>query len=427
MNSLNNLNLDVTKYSNMELKEILGLNGVNDKTIISQQIKSIENNVLDDFKIPFGDRNKIIIFLNGAKDKLQENDDINIVDSNLDLTYGSKTSYLIKDTPESNPLIQNPNTLASARAQIFEGRGEYYPPGYINPINIKTTKKVINIDTRFRDSYYNTKSGDFHIDLPETYKRVVSMKFISYILPNTIYSVTKQNCFFNIYNEQCDENHIVEIPIGNYHTTFANRNFTNSSNIENKINKKLEEIGYQNELNYKIDPISGQSVFTNTSDYTTYTISFITDICGNNDVDSPLPFKLGWLLGFRLGSYTIEPKETDNNSISSEGIVNFDNPKYLYISINDFIHASNNSFIVNFSDSTLSKNIITRINYIDSVQTNGTYNIGSNDDVVNSERIYYGPSDIKKLHIKLLDEYGNIIDLNNMDWSFTLSLDLLYD
>ena len=421
MNSLNNLNLDVTKYSNMELKEILGLNGVDDKTMISQQIKSIENNVLDDFKIPFLDRNKIIIFLNGAKEKLQESDSINMIDNNLDLTYGSKTSYLVKDTPESNPLIHNPNSLASSRAQIFEGRGEYYPPGYINPINIKTTKKVINIDTRFRDSYYNTKSGDFHIDLPETYKRVVNMKFISYILPNTIYSVNKQNCFLHIHDEHTEDDAVIIIPVGNYHTTFTNRNFAQSSDIVTEINNQLNNL----DLTFSIDPISGKSIFQNTktTDNSNYVISFVTDISGNNDIDNPLPFKLGWLLGFRLGSYTVKPE----NPVYSEGIVNFDNPKYLYISINDFIHASNNSFIVNFSDSTLSKNIITRINYIDSLQTNGTYNFASNDDVVNSERIYYGPVDIKKLHIKLLDEYGNVIDLNNMDWSFTLSLDLLYD
>ena len=42
-------------------------------------------------------------------------------------------------------------------------------------------------------------------------------------------------------------------------------------------------------------------------------------------------------------------------------------------------------------------------------------------------RIYFGPTDISKLHIKLFDEFGRIVDLNNGDYSFTLDIDVLYD
>ena len=42
-------------------------------------------------------------------------------------------------------------------------------------------------------------------------------------------------------------------------------------------------------------------------------------------------------------------------------------------------------------------------------------------------RIYFGPSSINRLHIKLLDEFGRVVDLNNGDFSFSLELELLYD
>lgn len=42
-------------------------------------------------------------------------------------------------------------------------------------------------------------------------------------------------------------------------------------------------------------------------------------------------------------------------------------------------------------------------------------------------RIYFGPTSINRLHIKLLDEFGRIIDLNNADFSFSLELEILYD
>ena len=41
-------------------------------------------------------------------------------------------------------------------------------------------------------------------------------------------------------------------------------------------------------------------------------------------------------------------------------------------------------------------------------------------------RQYKGPVNISKLDIKLLDKFGNIINLNYMDWSFSLELESLY-
>jgi hypothetical protein len=39
---------------------------------------------------------------------------------------------------------------------------------------------------------------------------------------------------------------------------------------------------------------------------------------------------------------------------------------------------------------------------------------------ITTARQYYGPVDIEKLQIQMLDEYGRIINLNNMDFSFVL-------
>ena len=46
---------------------------------------------------------------------------------------------------------------------------------------------------------------------------------------------------------------------------------------------------------------------------------------------------------------------------------------------------------------------------------------------LNRTREYFGPVNIQKLEIKVYDEYGRILDLNNMDWSFTLAFEKLYD
>ena len=45
---------------------------------------------------------------------------------------------------------------------------------------------------------------------------------------------------------------------------------------------------------------------------------------------------------------------------------------------------------------------------------------------LNRTRDYFGPVDIQRLHIRILDEYGRILDLNHMDWSMTLTFDSMY-
>ena len=42
-------------------------------------------------------------------------------------------------------------------------------------------------------------------------------------------------------------------------------------------------------------------------------------------------------------------------------------------------------------------------------------------------RNYFGPVTIRKLSIKIIDEYGRQVDLNNMDFSFGLALTCKYD
>jgi hypothetical protein len=50
-----------------------------------------------------------------------------------------------------------------------------------------------------------------------------------------------------------------------------------------------------------------------------------------------------------------------------------------------------------------------------------------NFNLITYPREYLGPVDIKILNIQLLDEYGRILYLNNMDYSFALKMTVVYD
>ena len=43
-----------------------------------------------------------------------------------------------------------------------------------------------------------------------------------------------------------------------------------------------------------------------------------------------------------------------------------------------------------------------------------------------NERNYFGPVDIDKFRIQLLDDKGNVMNLNGMDWSFSIITEHLY-
>ncbi len=48
-------------------------------------------------------------------------------------------------------------------------------------------------------------------------------------------------------------------------------------------------------------------------------------------------------------------------------------------------------------------------------------------DFIEKKRDYFGPVNIQRLKIQLLDQYGEVIDFNNMDFSFSLELEVGYD
>jgi hypothetical protein len=72
----------------------------------------------------------------------------------------------------------------------------------------------------------------------------------------------------------------------------------------------------------------------------------------------------------------------------------------------------------------MEKNIIAEIPMI-----NGKLSLIIDDNTcsLTKTRRYNGPVNIRNLFIKILDQFGEIIDLNNMDYSLTLEMELLYE
>ena len=83
----------------------------------------------------------------------------------------------------------------------------------------------------------------------------------------------------------------------------------------------------------------------------------------------------------------------------------------------------NINFLTSSVKGLLSDNIIARIS-----QKGQLFSIQSQNDfsIYSEPRYYYGPVNINKLEIKVVDEFGRLVNLNSNDFSFTLKMVTIY-
>ena len=180
-NTLSNFNLDSESYKDNEIEILFNLKTPYNKTdihkakeILIKQLFKDENNSLGVEK-----QREIRFFIDTIATRIQNKINNSVTE------YGN------------NFIIENNNTLVGKSARLTEGRltdgGEAVPPGYINPINVRTITQTVNIDTRFRPNYYGTKSTQFHLTLPNIQKNVVKMRLSSIELPMSYHAISRTN------------------------------------------------------------------------------------------------------------------------------------------------------------------------------------------------------------------------------------------
>jgi hypothetical protein len=409
--------LNIDNYTKQELASLFELPPNYDDSILEIKESKLRENIMKNTEINKDTQINTVNFLVKAKTILLNNYK---QDKNPELQQKMlefyNTSYELKSTKledqEEHMVQVRPDKpyLSSYPSEFF--------PGVINPLKKRTIKKNLNIDTRFRENYFSSPSTNFNFALPIDFDNVLQMQLTSLELPTTYYNVSKQygNNFFSITANTSTT--VVNIPDGNY----------NYDGIVNIINTQLTNLGAPfNEivflLNINNNSGSGQMMVgikppPNITTITSLSLNFQADRFGIDDRSTPLPLKFGWTLGFRNGIYE------NNLNYVSEGIVDVTGPRYIYLVVDDHNNNVNNGFYSAFNSSLLNNNILARI----SLQSRFfDVQITNNLNIVTTPREYFGPVNIKNINIQLLDEYGRVLDINNMDYSFCLTLITAYD
>ena len=333
--------------------------------------------------------------------------------------------------PRTNELIKRDDTQ-----YVYSNNSDFFP-GKLNQLNTRIITKNLNIDTRFRDNLYSTQSSDFSIQMPIKFNKVVSMNLSSLELPVSFYGICKEfgNNFlylhstytsFTDFNATLTSSKIITIPDGNY----------NSSDFLETINNLLAPRNSDGELMNPDDIFSYISLFLDITSSGSgtgkvsirpngiradlvqdITLDFTKDINGNTDkVD--ISTKIGWNLGF------IKKKYRGASTYIADTVIEPANIRYIYLAVDDFANSANNQFVNVFNESIMSPNILARI----SIKGSYFSLIMENDfNIITEPRRYFGPVDIQRLRIRLLDERGRTLPMNNSNFSFCLDFKMIYD
>ena len=225
--------LDINSYSIEDLMEIYRIPKNQKGNVTEDYVKNMTKEIVQQYKnynatglggdMPFSENysedDEYVIFFNEAQKRilqyLQSGASF-ITDANLSSSSGKTIenqliqkfapSSILSDAdklvmmPKDDARVQNINPNLIATPSIVHE----YAKGVINPLERRTLKRIISIDTLFRENHGNTSSADYIWNLPTPINNVLSMKIVSMEFPNMVkmFSNERKNNIFtvNLYN-----------------------------------------------------------------------------------------------------------------------------------------------------------------------------------------------------------------------------------
>lgn len=296
--------------------------------------------------------------------------------------------------------------------------------------DLKTIKKYININTKFRPFVKGNqaKNTDFTISLPSPIRNVLSMKLKSFSSPNVEYtfSVDEKNNSFDVITSA--NTITVKVVPGKYTSS-------NSSFLMDQINSQLVQAG----ISFTYIPELEKYAFTGNN---------ITNVELNFDVQNNFIYNtLGWIMGFHKSYYSKDNKfsssypitDCPKNDTLTGGLTTIgsniyylaDAPvvlpntsNYYLLYVDDFLSNTEDGFYEGcFPSNNNVKNILAQIATKYAIDNNTFYYTDTDNTF---ERVYTGPVTLNKLAVKLFNDNNDIVNFNNADYSFLLELTVQY-
>jgi hypothetical protein len=423
-----NFDFDTSNYSKEDYYEIFNLDKSLSITesLLNEKHKTLLNNIKNE-NMDVEQKKEIATFLTECKKNLLEiikkDNNYKLIDSDF--------------IPDMNQSV----TFNNSHQVIKKDGSDEYHTNKINPLPKNTTSTLLNINTKFRKNFYETSATDFVLDLPEEFKNVVSITVVSVQVPNSNYTFCSSYGTNEFTVELFDisanggatldpnpQTHVIKIKEGIYTGPI----------LQDYLNTHVFSRGDLRRIGCKYDGISRKFRFfrdfrsfleggINDTAATNY--CFNLDFRLNEDKDRPVQMNMGWILGYRQQYYNWEQDYTDASGVNfkldqgynPEAVYDNLGSRYFILCIDDFNKNYSNTLSSPFTESVFNnETAIAKV-------PNNPNSVNFDDIFYQSRRNYFGPVNIKKLKIQLLDELGRVVDLNNNDFSFSIQIEQLYD
>jgi hypothetical protein len=337
------------------------------------------------------------------------------------------------------------------------------PKESINGYNYDVMTSVYVFNTVARNDFYGTTASSSTYDLPVKWKNVISISLSAATIPNVMYAFNFEEGTDQIYIEEDNTglSGIVTIPAGNYSpfdlkfvtlgvTLLAEASFPEA--LTKAINDQLGTYnGTVGRFTVTIDISNRKTTITNN----THTFTMIT--LGRDSYNDPNqvqknpakpacanPFSnrifidygvnppkredvpvidyvstMGYLMGFREIIYS------GLKSYTSESIFNNTYSNYLYFCLDDYTGSQPLTNTYGMGNGTTLKENILGVIPINSNLFSPTFD--SNANFIYKKREYFGPVDISRITVKLINQKGNLVNLHNSNFNFALQVKSIYN
>lgn len=301
-----------------------------------------------------------------------------------------------------------------------------YERGIVNPIKRETIKNTLIVSSKFATGKSST---DFSVTLNEPLSNVIALKVAGLELTNFYLNISKylKNNFFVI-------------------NTYLRNTITNE--VSNRKTTRLEfQDGYYNldTFTSNLQSLLDSSLNTNmiTTTYNILKGKLIINI-KNAPPQAPPPdteyqfdidfstnapihyYSIGWYLGYTKRYYIFEKDYNSgvdlnkDTGFNPERSLDFSGTKFFLLEVTDF--NNNAPQVLLYNTKYNSSDLMAKI---PNSSTLATIIYDDSSDRIFKTRKYFGPVKIQKLRLRLLDEYGMVVHMNNADFSVTFELESL--
>ena len=315
-----------------------------------------------------------------------------------------------------------------------------------NSDNKRTITRILTVDSKFKDDDRKNTTSHFQVSFPERINEVTKMEIMEYSGPSAIRMISdaQQNNFFTLTLKYSDATPDATKVIKSPDTYRIERSIMTSATIIefiNNINAQLNVAGDNFEygsFKFNHEIVAGVSLNeiimdrtisfvydpTVASNVSEVILDFVSPIPGQSTVPFVFEKSLGYILGFRKGKVSSSVLSNNKYYIEAASLVDLNDFKYAYLIVDDFISNSETNIITSEvkSQGNCTGSLRHGGNILGKIIYRNELNYNMYNRVISTPREYYGSVDIQKLKIALVNEYGDYIDTQELDWSFTLRL-----